>query len=96
MMPGVDFGEFQNALVDAFSSTDLQMMVRIRLNERLDRIVGAGPSDYVAFQLLSWAERQGAPLVVDLARAAYLDRPRNEKLRRIYEKFGMAPAMSCQ
>jgi hypothetical protein len=96
MMPGVDFGEFQNALVDAFSPTDLEMMVRIRLSERLDRIVGAGPSDYVAFQLLSWAERQGTPVVADLARAAYLDRPRNEQLRRIYEKFGMAPAMSCQ
>jgi hypothetical protein len=96
MMPGVNFGEFQNALAEAFSLTDLEMMVRIRLNERLDRIVAASPSDYVAFQLLSWAERQGTPVVVDLARAAYLERPRNEKLRSLYEKFGMAPTMSCQ
>jgi hypothetical protein len=96
MIPGVDFGEFQNALYDSFTRTDLEMMVRIRMNERLDRIVGEGPLDYIVFQLLSWAERQGTPVVVDLARAAYLDRPRNEQLRRVYEKFGMAPAVSCQ
>jgi hypothetical protein len=94
MMPGVDFSEFQNAIVEAFSPDELTMMVRRRLNENLVRIVAAGPFDYMAFQLLSWAERQGT--TVDLARAAYLDRPRNEKLRHIYEKFGMAPTMSCQ
>ena len=35
-------------------------------------------------------------MVVDLARAAYLERPRNDKIRQIYEKFGMAPAASVQ
>jgi Trypsin-like peptidase domain/Effector-associated domain 1 len=96
MMPGVDFGEFQEALVDAFDKDDLEMLVRVRLNERLDTIVKPGAFKYITFQLLTWAEQQGTPAVVDLARAAYFARPRNAKLRRMYEKFGMAPAVSCQ
>jgi hypothetical protein len=96
MMPGVDFGEFQEARVDAFDKDGLEILVRVRLNERLDKIATSGTLDYVAFRLLTWAEQQGTPVVVDLARAAYLSRPRNDKLRRIYEKFGMAPKVSCQ
>jgi Trypsin-like peptidase domain/Effector-associated domain 1 len=94
MMPGVNFGEFQEALVQAFDRDDLEQMVRIRLNEDLDAIVGAGTKKIVAFRLLTWAERRG--LVVNLARAVYLERPRNENIQRIYEKFGMAPAVSVQ
>ena len=96
MMAGVDFGEFQEALVDAFDKDDLEMLVRVRLNKRLDTIVKPGTFKHVAFQLLTWTEQQGTPAVIDLAWAAYLERPRNEKLRRIYEKFGLAPAVSCQ
>ncbi|WP_315776690.1 MULTISPECIES: trypsin-like peptidase domain-containing protein [unclassified Bradyrhizobium] len=96
MIPGIDFGEFQEALVAAFNPRELEMMVRVRLNERLEDIVTPGPNNYVAFQLIDWAERKGATIVVDLARAAYLTKPDHEKIRRLYEKFGMAPTMSVQ
>ena len=79
MMPGVDFGEFQQALLDAFDEKELETLVRFRLNKRLGAIVGPGPTNYIIFQLLEWAEREGAPVVIDLARAAYLERPRNTK-----------------
>lgn len=96
MMPGVDFQEFQLALVDAFDDSSLAATVRYYLNKRLDTIVARGTITDMTFDLLCWAEREGSPVVVELARAAYLARPRNEKIRRIYEKFGMAPAVSCQ
>jgi hypothetical protein len=96
MIPGVDFGEFQQALVDGFNQDSLEGLVRKRLNVRLDTIVKPAPFEYVVFQLLSWAEQQGPPVVVDLARAAYLERPHYDKVRRIYEKFGMAPMVSIQ
>lgn len=96
MMPGVQFGEFQNALVDAFDEADLAMMLRVRLNQRLDAIVKPGPFRYIVFQLLEWADCRGEIIAADLARAAYLERPLNEKIRRIYEKFGMAPPMTLQ
>jgi hypothetical protein len=96
MMPGVDFGEFQQALAGAFKEYELEMMVKVRLNENLHAIVGPGPTNWVIFQLLQWAEERGAPVVADLARAAYLERPRSPEIRRIYEKFGMAPSVLVQ
>ena len=96
MMAGVAVGEFQDALVDAFEIIDLEQLVRKRLNEDLENIVKPGNTRYVVFQLIEWADQQGTPVVADLARAAYLERPRNDKIRQIYEKFGMAPAASVQ
>jgi hypothetical protein len=96
MMPGVAFKEFQSALIDAFDPTELAQLVRIHLNTRLDTIVGPGSIGKMTFDLLGWAEREGTSVVIELARAAYLERPRKESVRRVYEKFGMAPAASCQ
>jgi hypothetical protein len=95
MMPGVNLAEIQQAIVEAFSPNDLEQLVRVRLNERLDVIVNTNsPQRYIVFQLLTWAEQHGRE--VELMRAAYLARPGNDKVRRIYEKFGMAPAVSVQ
>jgi hypothetical protein len=95
MMPGVDFGEFQKAFVDAFNPTEPQMLVRVRLNERLEVIVAPGEFDYIAIELLSWAERQGMQRVIDLARR--VSRPPAERATSTHlEKFGMAPMVSCQ
>lgn len=94
MIPGVAFEEFQNALVDAFDQDALAQMFRTRLNERLDAVVGGGNTRKIVFELITWAEQRG--LEAELARAAYLERPRNEKVRSIYQKFGLAPAVSVQ
>lgn len=96
MLPGVDFREFQQALIDAFDDAALAALVRYHLNKRLDTIVARGSLNAMTFELLEWAEREGSPVVVELARGAYLERPRNDSIRRIYEKFGMAPAVACQ
>ncbi len=95
MMPGLNLAEVQEAIVAAFSSYDLEQLVRVRLNENLNAIVNTNsPQKHIVFQLLTWAEQHGRE--AELTRAVYLERPRNDKIRRVYEKFGMAPAVSVQ
>ena len=97
MMPGAAVAEFRDALTDAFDSKDLQALVKIHFNQPLGNIVNlAGPLNHVVFELIEWAEHQGTPVIINLARAAYRERPQNDKVRQIYEKFGMAPALSMQ
>jgi hypothetical protein len=93
-MPGVDFGEFQEGLAEAFDQDDLTRLLRVRLDVQLRRIVKPGDFNSVTFELLEWAEQHGRE--AELARAAYLDRTNNAHLRRVYEKYGMAPAVSVQ
>ncbi|MHC2390801.1 hypothetical protein ACVMFA_003816 [Bradyrhizobium liaoningense] len=94
MLPGASIGEFRDALVAGFDDVDLAQLVQIHLNQNLAVIVSPGNLKHVTFQLVIWANRNG--LVAQLARAAYAENPRNEKLRSIYEKFGMAPEVSVQ
>jgi hypothetical protein len=94
MMPGVKFAEIAQALADAFDSFELARMLREEMSVRLDRIVGGGPFDQIIFNLVSWAERTGRD--VELVGAAYRVNPTNEKVRVIYQKFGLAPAWEIQ
>lgn len=93
-LPGVDFGEFQEGLAEAFDEGELTFLLRVQLNIRLRQIVAAGSFDAVTFNLLEWVEHRGRE--PELARAVYLARPNNAKLRRVYEKYGMAPSASLQ
>jgi V8-like Glu-specific endopeptidase len=93
-MPGVDFGEFQEGLAEAFDEDELTFMLRVNMNIQLKKIVAPGSFDSVTFKLLEWAERKG--LEAELARTAYRARPNNARLRQVYEKYGMAPTVSVQ
>lgn len=93
-MPGVDFGEFQEGLVEAFDEEDLTALLRIQLNIQLKRIARPAAFEAVVFNLLEWVEHRGRE--PELARAAYAARPNNTKLRSVYEKYGMAPAVAVQ
>lgn len=93
-MPGVDYGEFQQGLAEAFDQAELDRLLRVNLDVKLKNIIAPGPFDQVTFDLIGWTERQGRE--AELARAAYLERPNNELLRQVYEKYGMAPAASVQ
>jgi len=94
MIPGIDFNEILTAFVDAFDSDDLEEMVRFRLDLKLRTIVAPGPDRRRIFKLLEWAEQRG--LMVELIRAAYLERPNNPQIREIYQKFGLAVAVAVQ
>jgi hypothetical protein len=93
-MPGVDFGEFQEGLAEAFDEDDLALLLRVQMNVQLKKIVAPGAFDSVTFKLLLWMEQHGRE--PELARAAYLSRPNNARLRSVYGKYGMAPAASVQ
>ena len=93
-MPGVDFGEFQEGLVEAFDEDELTFLLRVQMNIQLRQILATGSFNAVTFNLLVWIERRGRE--PEFARAVYLARPNNAKLRRVYEKYGMAPAASLQ
>ncbi|MBB5045470.1 hypothetical protein HNR60_000199 [Rhodopseudomonas rhenobacensis] len=93
-MPGVDLGEFQEGLAEAFDQDELARLLRVRMNVGLSKIVGPGSLNSVTFKLVEWSERQGRE--AELARAAYLERSNNERIRRVYEKYGLAPAASVQ
>lgn len=94
MIPGIDFGEILSAFLDAFDSDDLEEMVRIRLDLKLRAVVPPGPDKRRIFKLLEWSEQRG--LTDELIRAAYLERPNNPKIREIYQKFGLAVAVTVQ
>lgn len=94
MIPGLSFQQFQDALLAGFDEDELEELVRLGLNVRLRSVVPAGPTKHMVFKLIDWSERNG--FLADLARAAYLARPRDASLQRIYETFGMAPAVAVQ
>lgn len=96
MMPGVTFEEITNQIIDAYSESELEMVLRAGMNLRLDRIVNlrAGTLDYVVFQLLRWAERQGRE--VELIRVAAQARSEHEGMRSVYQKYGLAVPVFLQ
>jgi hypothetical protein len=95
MMPGVTFEEITTQIVDAYSPSELVILLRQRMNLRLDRVVGPGNTDSVVFQLLGWAERHGRE--IELVRVTAQARPDHAGMRSIYQKYGMAiPALVQQ
>jgi hypothetical protein len=94
MMPGVQFEDIWKALCNGYSSGSLQRMLKFRLDRILENIVASGSKEDMLFELLERAEREG--WTTDLVREAYRFNPGNGDLLRIYEKYGLAPAVSGQ
>ena len=78
-LSGQQFGEFQQALLNAFSLDELRMMVRIELGENLDVIAGAGSLAAITQALITWAERTDQ--VAALVQGASKTRPGNRALQ---------------
>src|SRR5262245_36137228 len=94
MMPGVQFEEVWKALYGGYTKKSLEQMLRTRMTIGLDNIVADGPMKDMTFDLLGQSEREG--WTTDLIREAYQFNPRNADLLRIYEKYGLAPAVNAQ
>jgi hypothetical protein len=94
MMRGVQFEEIWTALHTGYSRKSLQQMLKFRLNVNLDDIVADGPVRDMVFDLLTLTEREG--WTTDLVREGYLFNPRNPDLLKVYQKYGLAPAVSGQ
>jgi hypothetical protein len=50
-MPGVDFGEFQEGLVEAFDEDELTFLLRVQMNIQLRQILATGSFNAVTFNL---------------------------------------------
>ncbi len=59
-LTGAQFGQLQNALVDAFDLDGLRMMARTQLDSNLDTISGSSNLQVAVYDLIRWAERTGA------------------------------------
>jgi hypothetical protein len=94
MMKGVQFEEVWKALYTSYTRNSLEQMLQFRLDVTLEDIVANGSLKDMAFELLSHSEREG--WTTDLVREDYLYNPRNTELLKVYQKFGLAPAVSAQ
>jgi hypothetical protein len=96
MMPGVTFEEISNQIIDAYSEAALEMLLRVGMNLRLDRVVNlrAGTWDYTVFQLLRWSEMHGRE--VELIQVTAKARPEHQGMRAIYQKYGLAVPVFLQ
>jgi hypothetical protein len=101
MMRGLQFEEVWKALYKSYSKRALGQMLLTRLSIPLDEIVPDGATKDMAFDLLRTAEMQGWE--VDLIREAYRFNAENDPknvgnvvLLQVYEKYGLAPALSMQ
>src|SRR6516165_7292714 len=94
MMPGVSFEEITSNITDAYIQSELETILRSRMNVRLDRVVNPGNFDYVVFQLRGWAERNGRE--VELVRIAAQAKPGHAGMQSIYQKYGMGVPVFLQ
>src|SRR5436309_1224555 len=101
MMRGLQFEEVWKALYKSYSKRALGQMLLTRLSIPLEEIVPDGTTKDMAFDLLRTAEMQGWE--VDLIREAYRfnaeSDPKNVgnvALLQVYERYGLAPAVSMQ
>jgi hypothetical protein len=94
MMPGVRFVEIRNQVVDAYTFSELDIVLRERMNVRIDRVVGSGNFDHVVFQLLGWAERSGRE--VEFIRVTSGARQDRAGMRSVSQKSGMAVPVLLQ
>jgi hypothetical protein len=71
--------KLHDAIVSAFSISDLEALVRFELNESLEKITPGGSLDSVALKLIQWAEERGRTSeLIDAVRRA---RPSNQELQ---------------
>jgi endonuclease G, mitochondrial len=77
----------QRAFPDKFK---LKLLVREKLNVRLDEIAGNGNLTDIVAELIDFAESEGR--LVELVSAAIQRNPGNPKLRLFVESFGLLPS----
>ena len=89
-LTGQQFKAFHEALVSAFNLQELDMMVTLRLNRRLETITAGRSLDATMFELIDQAEKEGWSLkLLDAARNA---RPDNPDLAALADQLGLGLA----
>jgi hypothetical protein len=78
-LSGNEARKLYDAIVSAFSISDLEALVRFELNESLEKITPAGSLGAVVLRLIQWAEERGR--TEELIRAVQRARPTNKELQ---------------
>lgn len=77
----VQFQQTKEAILRAFGRDDLRKMLRLQLDEDLDRVAGDDDLDTVVFDLITWAEQNGR--LGDLIAGALAAKPNNTALQQL-------------
>src|SRR6476660_2729862 len=73
-MTGLQVKKLHHAILSGFSGSDLEQMMRLEMDERLDNIVPRDrPLNEIVFELIQWADQRGR--INDLILAIQLARP---------------------
>src|SRR5262245_24880054 len=92
--PYISFEELHHGLVSAFNEDELKQMLRVRFDINLDDLTSRGPLPSRVFSVIEAAERAG--WLQALVEAAYRERPRNARIKSLYERVGLAPQVVIQ
>lgn len=94
-LTGDKYGEFKQALLDAYSRDELREMVRIQLGRDFDIMVSDTTFEVQVAMLMRWFERRG--LISDLIRGAMRGNPTNPMLLEFnlkYPELTASPVMA--
>lgn len=86
MLNGWDLEHLRSAILDAYTENELVILLRTKLEEDYDAIVGGQNYSEKAFNLLWWAKRHSR--IEELIRALASERPKNEILSEYAIKLG--------
>jgi hypothetical protein len=88
-LPGLQFEQLSQALRDAFDYSRLKMVLRYRLDKKIEDITLANNYEQVVFDIIERAEAGG--WTDELLRAARESNPRSPSLLGYSEQYGLAP-----
>jgi len=81
-LTGKQIAQLRDALVEAYTTDTLVIMVRFELNERLEVIAGGQNLSVLTFNLVNWAEQNGR--IEELIQAAYRYNKGNPYLQQLW------------
>ncbi len=88
MLNGEQIEAIYDALIDSFTSAELKMMVQVKLDKSLDRIVSGNSLTEVVFELIKWAERTGnLSRLISGARESNVNNPKLIALEQAFEQW---------
>jgi hypothetical protein len=80
-LTGDQLEQLQRAILSGFSASELERLVRTRINESLAEITSAGSLAQAVFELINWAERHGRTR--ELIRHIRQARPDNKAIQQV-------------
>jgi Effector-associated domain 1 len=84
-LTGAQVGQFIEAILSGFGTDELEMLVRLNLDESLHNIASGGSFRMVVFRMIEWAEQHDR--IEHLVLAVRRERPNNAAIRSIADSL---------